>query len=71
MLKFGLLILLVNILLKFLLGYGLWKMSSEDKKNAVNNSGKYNEEPIEEGDPNILRNQNNGQFDDEENNNGD
>ena len=69
MLKFGLLILLVNILLKFLLGYGLWKMSSEAKKENVKNSGKYNEEPIEEGDPNILRNHN--KFDEENNNNED
>ena len=34
MLKFGLLILLANIFLKFILGIGLWKMAMEAKSNV-------------------------------------
>ena len=69
MLKFGLIILLVNIGLKFLLGYGLWKMTNQAKSDAMKSSKNYNEEQIEEGNPDILKNQNNGFGDD--NNNGD
>ena len=58
MLKFGLLLVLANLFLKVFIGIGLWKMGMEFKagmKSSVN----YNEEQIGEGDPNILRGQNN------------
>lgn len=56
--KFGLLLVFVNIILKLGLGIGLWKMAMEFKSGLVN-STKYNEEQIEEGNPEILRAQNN------------
>jgi len=61
--KLGLLLVLVNIILKLGLGIGLWKMAMEFKSGLVN-STKYNEEQIEEGNPEILRgpNNNNGRI---------
>ena len=56
MLKFGLLIILLNIFLKLVLGIGLWKMAMDSKMNY---SAEYHEEPIEGGNPDILRGQNN------------
>jgi len=61
MLKFGLLIILVNVFLKLFLGIGIWKMAMENKNSlglGVKSSLKYEEEHIEEGDPTILRGQN-------------
>ena len=60
MLKFGLLLVLANLCLKLLVGIGLWKMAMEFKNsgNQLKLSDKYNEEPIQEGDPEILRGQN-------------
>ena len=62
MLKFGLLLVLANLLLKLLLGICMWRMAFEYKStndpDVLKESGKYNEEQIEEGDPNILRGQN-------------
>lgn len=58
MLKFGLLLLLANIFLKLFIGIGLWKMAIEFKNSGIKSSLKYDEEPIGEGDPNILRGQN-------------
>lgn len=56
MLKFGLLFVLVNVFLKLFIGVGIWKMAMEIKSNqGVKSSFKYEEEKIEEGDPNILR----------------
>ena len=55
MLKFGLLIILLNIFLKLVLGIGLWKMAMDSKMNY---SAEYHEEPIEGGNPDILRGQN-------------
>ena len=57
MLKFGLLLVLANLFLKLFLGVGIWKMAMEGK-TGVKSSLKYDEEPIGEGDPNILRGQN-------------
>ena len=57
MLKFGLLLVLANLFLKLFLGVGIWKMAMEGK-SGVKSSLKYEEEPIGEGDPNILRGQN-------------
>ena len=57
MLKFGLLLVLANLFLKLFLGVGIWKMAMEGK-TGVKSSLKYEEEPISEGDPNILRGQN-------------
>ena len=48
MLKFGLLILLVNIFLKLALGFGLWNLALKHK-NDMNNASPYNEEQIEAG----------------------
>ena len=60
MLKFGLLLVLANLCLKVLLGIGLWKMAMEFKNSdePLKVSDKYNEEYIEEGNPEILRGQN-------------
>ena len=61
MLKFGLILVLANVLIKLILGIGLWKMAMEFKltDEPLKVSGnKYIEEQIEEGDPNILRGQN-------------
>ena len=60
MLKFGLLLVLANLCLKLLVGIGLWNMAMEFKKSSdpLKVSDKYNEEHIEEGDPEILRGQN-------------
>ena len=57
MLKFGLLLVLANLCLKLLIGIGLWKMAMEFKNSneRIKESVKYNEENIEEGDPEILR----------------
>ena len=57
MLKFGLLLVLANLFLKLFLGVGIWKMAMEGK-SGVKSSLKYEEEQIGEGDPNILRGQN-------------
>ena len=59
MLKFGLLLVLANLCLKVLLGIGLWKMAMEYKNSdePLKVSDKYNEEYIEEGNPDILRGQ--------------
>ena len=64
MLKFGLLLVLANIFLKLFIGIGLWKMAMEFKNSVKSSSLKYDEEQIGEGDPNILKGQNNfnGQF---------
>ena len=56
--KFGLLILLANIILKLGLGVGLWKIAME-YKSSLSNSTRYNEEQIEAGNPEILRGPNN------------
>ena len=55
MLKFGLLILLANIFLKLLLGVGLWNlaMKHRNEEGGLKSSDKYNEEPIEEGNPDL------------------
>jgi hypothetical protein len=55
MLKFGLLILLANIFLKLLLGVGLWNlaMKHRNEERGLKSSDKYNEEPIEEGNPDL------------------
>ena len=58
MLKFGLLLVLANIFLKLFIGIGLWKMAMEFKSGGIKSSVKYDEEQIGEGDPNILRGQN-------------
>jgi hypothetical protein len=58
MLKLGLLLVLANIFLKLFIGIGLWKMAMENKSGGVKSSLGYNEEQIGEGDPNILRGQN-------------
>ena len=56
MLKFGLLILLANIFLKLLVGIGLWSMAMDYKSGeAINFSENYKEEPIDAGNPEILR----------------
>ena len=52
--KFGLLILLANIILKLGLGVGLWKIAME-YKSGLSSSTKYNEEQINDGKPEILR----------------
>ena len=59
-LKFGLIFLLVNICLKLFIGILLWRMGMEYKNDQgiIKSSVKYNEEPIGQGDPNILRGQN-------------
>ena len=44
--KFGLLIILANILLKLFVGIGLWKMAMEFKLNSAKSSFKYDEEQI-------------------------
>lgn len=53
--KFGLLLVLANIILKLGLGIGLWKMAMEFKSGLVD-STKYNEEQIE------AQNNNNGRI---------
>ena len=58
MLKLGLLLVLANLFLKFFIGIGLWKMAMENKSGGVKSSVKYEEEQIGEGDPTILRGQN-------------
>ena len=58
MLKLGLLLVLANIFLKLFIGIGLWKMAMENKSGGVKSSVNYNEEQIGDGDPNILRGQN-------------
>ena len=58
MLKFGLLILLINIFLKLVLGLGLWNLALKQKK-FLNNFSPYNEEQIEDGNQEILRGANN------------
>lgn len=58
MLKFGLLLVLANIFLKLFIGIGLWKMAMEFKSGGPKSSVQYEEEQIGEGDPNILRGQN-------------
>ena len=57
MLKLGLLLVLANIFLKLFIGIGLWKMAMENKSGVKSSVG-YDEEQIGEGDPNILRGQN-------------
>ena len=61
--KLGLLILLANIILKLGLGVGLWKIAME-YKSGLSSSTKYNEEQINDGNPEILRgpNNNNGRI---------
>ena len=56
--KFGLLLVLANIILKLGLGIGIWIMAMEFK-SGLSNSTKYNEEQIDAGNPEILRAQNN------------
>ena len=49
--KFGLLLILANMFLKFILGIGLWKMAMDFKSgndNGLKNSDNYGEERIEE-----------------------
>ena len=49
--KFGLLLILANIILKLALGIGLWKMAMDFKSgndNGLKNSDNYGEERIEE-----------------------
>ena len=58
LLKFGLLIVLANLLLKLFIGIGLWKIAMEYKTISIKSS-QYNEEQINDGDPNILRAKNN------------
>ena len=58
MLKLGLLLVLANLFLKFFIGIGLWKMAMENKAGGVKSSVNYEEEQIVEGDPNILKAQN-------------
>ena len=58
MLKLGLLLVLANVFLKLFIGIGLWKMAMENKSGGVKSSVNYVEEQIGEGDPNILRGQN-------------
>lgn len=50
--KFGLLLILANLLLKLFIGIGLWTMAMEFKSN-IKSSVKYDEEPIREAEPNI------------------
>lgn len=57
--KFGLLIILINCLLKAYVGIGLWKMALEFKNSSgVISSLKYDEEQIGGGDPTVLTGQN-------------
>lgn len=58
MLKFGLLFLLANLFLKLFIGIGLWKMAMEFKSGGIKSSLKYEEEQIGDGDPTILKGQN-------------
>ena len=58
MLKLGLLLVLSNIFLKLFIGIGLWKMAMDNKSGGVKSSFGYEEEQIGEGDPTILRGQN-------------
>jgi hypothetical protein len=54
--KFGLLLILANIILKLALGIGLWKMAMDFKSNnniGIKNSSNYGEEVIEGGEPGI------------------
>ena len=57
MLKLGLLLVLANLFLKLFIGIGLWKMAMENK-SGIKSSVNYDEEQIGDGDPNILRGQN-------------
>jgi len=58
MLKFGLLFIIANTFLKLFIGIGIWKMAMENKSGlGVKSSLKYNEEKIDEGDPNNLSGQ--------------
>ena len=69
MLKFGLLIILVNVLLKLFIGVGIWRLAMENKSNqGVKSSLKYEEEQIGEGDPNILRAQKGKMYNEQINN---
>jgi hypothetical protein len=56
LLKWGLIIALVNICLKFCIGILLWKIAMESK--LTKSSVKYTEEQIGAGDPNLFREQN-------------
>jgi len=58
MLKFGLLLVLANIFLKLFIGIGLWKMAMEFKSSRVKSSVNYDEEKINDGDPNNISGQN-------------
>ena len=58
MLKLGLLLVLANLFLKLFIGIGLWKMAMENKSGGIKSSVNYNEEQRGDGDPNILRGQN-------------
>ena len=54
--KFGLLLILANIILKLALGIGLWKMAMDFKSNnniGMKNPNNYDEEVIERGEPGI------------------
>ena len=58
MLKFGLLLVLANIFLKLFIGIGLWKMAMEFKAGRVKSSVNYDEEHINDADPNNISGQN-------------
>ena len=58
MLKFGLLLVLANIFLKLFIGIGLWKIAMEFKSSRVKSSVNYDEEKINDGDPNNISGQN-------------
>lgn len=63
LLKFGLILVLANIILKLVLGIGLWKMAMDSKntENGLKISDNYPEEQIEGVDPAILKGQNNNE----------
>ncbi len=56
MLKFGLLLVLANALLKIVIGIGLWKMGLDFKLIGNKSSTNYVEEQIAEGDSNVFNN---------------
>ena len=64
--KYGLLLVLANVLMKLFIGFGLWKMAMEKKLgNEIKSSLKYDEEAIAEGDPNFLHGQSNDYIQDQ------
>ena len=67
--KFGLLLVIANVLLKLVIGIGLWKISMDNKLIGNKSSTHYDEEQIAEGNSNVFNSRQGGIYGSDQNNN--